>query len=81
MGKIKEELMQLESDISNAQESLEKILDIKLDDEDIQREIFTNPIYLEFIQMWVKDKGLSKFNSPKDVKDYIDTELKKEGGN
>ena len=34
MGKIKGELMQLESDISNAQESLEKVLNIKLDDTD-----------------------------------------------
>ena len=77
MGKIKNEMIQLESDVSSAKECLEKVLDIKLDDdESIHREILTNPNYLKFIQMYVKDKGLSKFNSPQDVKDFINMELR-----
>ena len=77
MGKIKNEMIQLESDVSSAKECLEKVLDIQLDDvESLHREILTNPNYLKFIQMYVSDKGLSKFNSPQDVKDFINMELR-----
>ena len=80
MGKIKNEMIQLESDISNAISQLEKGLDISIfDDESIHREILTNPNYLKFIQMYVSDKGLSKFNSPQDVEDFINMELRERG--
>ena len=80
MGKIKNEMIQLESDISSAISQLEKVLDISIfDDESIHREILTNPNYLKFIQMYVSDKGLSKFNSPQDVKDFINMELRERG--
>ena len=80
MGKIKNEMIQLESDVSNAISQLEKALDISIfDDEKIHEEILTNPTYLEFIQMYVSDKGLSKFNSPQDVKDFINMELRERG--
>ena len=75
MGKIKEELMQLESDIGNAIEQLEQILDISiLDDKEVHDEILKNPEYVKFIQLHVNDKGLSKF---KDVQEF----LKIKGGN
>ena len=75
MGKIKEELMQLESDIGNAIEQLEKVLDISiLDNKEVHNEILNNPEYVKFIQMYVNDKGLSKF---KDVQEF----LKIKGGN
>ena len=80
MGKIKNEMIQLESDVSNAISKLEKVLDISIfDDESIHREILTNPNYLKFIQMYVSDKGLSKFNSPQDVKDFINLQLRERG--
>ena len=80
MGKIKNEMIQLESDVSNAISQLEKALDISIfDDEKIHEEILTNPTYLEFIQMYVANEGLSKFNSPKDVKDFINMQLRERG--
>ena len=80
MGKIKNEMIQLESDVFRAISQLEKVLDIPIfDDESIHREILTNPNYLKFIQMYVSDKGLSKFNSPQDVKDFINLQLRERG--
>ena len=80
MGKIKNEMIQLESDVSSAISKLEKVLDIPIfDDESIHREILTNPNYLKFIQMYVSDKGLSKFNSPQDVEDFINMKLRERG--
>ena len=44
MGKIKNEMIQLESDVSNAISQLEKVLNIPIfNDEKIHEEILTNP--------------------------------------
>ena len=80
MGKIKNEMIQLESDISSAISQLEKVLNIPIfNDEKIHEEILTNPTYLKFIQMYVANEGLSKFNSPKDIQNFINIELRERG--
>ena len=62
MGRVKDEVIQLEEDVSNAIDKLEKMLGVNIrEDIQVYEEITTNPTYLEFIKNHVNDFGLSIF--------------------
>ena len=81
MGRVKDEVIQLEEDIGKAIDKMEKILDVTVsNDEDAINEIANNETWLIFICNHVNDFGSSVFSSKDEVRRFIinkATELKK----
>ena len=72
MGRVKDEVIQLDEDIGEAIYKMEKILDVKLsDDEEAINEIADNETWLNFICNHVNDFGSSVFSSKDEVRRHI----------
>ena len=72
MGRVKDEVIQLDEDIGEAIDKMEKILDVKLsDDEEAINEIADNETWLNFICNHVNDFGSSIFSSKDEVRRHI----------
>lgn len=79
MGRVKDEVIQLEEDISNAIDKLEKMLGVNIrEDIQVYEEITTNPNYLEFIKNYVNDFGLSVFKDKEEVERFLKNRAKDE---
>ena len=79
MGRVKDEVIQLEEDISDAIDKLEKMLGVNIrEDIQVYEEITTNPNYLEFIKNHVNDFGLSVFKDKEEVERFLKNRAKDE---
>ena len=79
MGRVKDEVIQLEEDISDAIDKLEKMLGVNIrEDIQVYKEIATNPTYLEFIKNHVNDFGLSVFKDKEEVERFLKNRAKDE---
>ena len=79
MGRVKDEVIQLEEDISDAIDKLEKMLGVNIrEDIQVYEEITTNPNYLEFIKNYVNDFGLSVFKDKEEVERFLKNRAKDE---
>jgi|TARA_R100000501_G_C2556901_1_gene69172 hypothetical protein len=79
MGRVKDEVIQLEEDISDAIDKLEKMLGVNIrEDIQVYEEITTNPTYLEFIKNHVNDFGLSVFKDKEEVERFLKNRAKDE---
>ena len=82
MGRVKDEAIQLEDDIGEAIDKMEKILKVDLAHDDAMLfEIADNKTWLDFICKHVNDFGNSIFSDKDEVRRFIKnkaTEMRKE---
>ena len=72
MGRVKDEAIQLDEDIGEAIDKMEKILKVKLSHDDTMLfEIADNETWLDFICNHVNDFGSSVFSDKDEVRKHI----------
>lgn len=72
MGRVKDEVIQLDDDIGEAIDKMEKILKVNLTRDDTMLfEIANNNTWLDFICNHVNDFGSSVFSDKDEVREHI----------